>query len=277
LAGPRAQWKGFLKVDELTCAVALYTAASTAERTSFHLINKKTGNRLKREFVDEKSGKPVDKEDQVKGYETENGEYIVLEQEEIDSVVPQGDKTLAVDAFIPIDEVEELYFDKPYYLAPADAVAKKAFGLIAEGMRDRKVGALAKAVLFRRSRMLLIRPYEDGMIANTLSFDYEVRSAEEAFKDIKPVKVKREMLDLASHIIDTMAGQFNPKDFHDEYEAALTELVRAKVEGREIKIVKPRREEKVVDLMEALRQSAKASAKKKPAAKAGGDKRKRAA
>jgi DNA end-binding protein Ku len=277
LAGPRAQWKGFLKVDELSCAVALYTAASTAERTSFHLLNKKTGNRLKREFVDEKSGKPVDKEDQVKGYETDNGEYIVLEQDEIDAVIPQSDKTLAVQTFIPADEIETLYFDKPYYLAPADDVARKAFNLIRDGMRDRNVGALAGAVLFRRARTLLVRPYEEGMIANTLSFDYEVRSVEDAFRNIKPVKVKREMLDLAAHIIDTMSGEFNPKDFHDEYEAALTELVRAKIEGREISIVKPKREEKVVDLMEALRQSAKATARKKPAAKAGGERRKSAA
>lgn len=277
MAGPRAQWKGFLKVDEISCAVALYTAASTAERTSFHLVNKKTGNRLRREFVDEKSGKPVDKDDQVKGYDSGNGDYVILEQEEIDSVVPQGDKSLSVEAFIPEDGIETLYFDKPYYLAPADAVARKAFALIRDGMRDRKVGALAKAVLFRRARTLLIRPYEEGMIANTLSFDYEVRSAEDAFKDIKPVKVKREMLDLASHIIDTMAGEFNPKEFDDQYEEALAELVRAKVEGREIKVQKPKREDKVVDLMEALRQSAKATAKKKPAAKTGSDKRRSAA
>ena len=124
---PRAQWKGYLKIDEITCAVALYTAASTAERTRFHMINKKTGNRLKREFVDEKSGKPVDREDQVKGYETDNGRYIVLEQEEIDAVIPQGDKSLAIEAFIPCEGVDTVYFDKPYYIAPADDVAEQAF------------------------------------------------------------------------------------------------------------------------------------------------------
>lgn len=277
MAGPRAQWKGFLKVDELSCAVALYTAASTAERTSFHMVNRKTGNRLKREFVDDKTGKPVPREDQVKGFETESGDYIVLEQDEIDAVVPQNDKTLAVEAFIAADEIETLYFDKPYYLAPADDVASKAFGLIRDGMRAENVGALAGAVLFRRARTLLLRPYEDGMIANTLSFDYEVRSAGEAFRNIKPVKVKREMLDLAAHIIDTMAGEFDPRSFHDEYEAALTELVRAKVEGRKIKVAKPKREEKVVDLMEALRRSAGMTDKKKPASKAGGERRKSAA
>ena len=149
---PRAQWKGYLKVDEITCAVALYTAASTAERTRFHMVNRKTGNRLKREFVDEKTGKPVEREDQVKGYETDGGRYVILEQEEIDAVIPEGDKTLTIEAFIPCGDVDTVYFDKPYYIAPTDDVAEKAFRLVLEGMRTKKVAALAKAVLFRRAR-----------------------------------------------------------------------------------------------------------------------------
>ena len=265
---PRAQWKGYLKIDEITCAVALYTAASTAERTRFHMINKKTGNRLKREFVDEKSGKPVDREDQVKGYETDNGRYIVLEQEEIDAVIPQGDKSLAIEAFIPCEGVDTVYFDKPYYIAPADDVAEQAFRLIQRGMQAKKVAALAKAVLFRRARSLLLRPHGSGIVANTLNFDYEVRSAEDAFRDVPAPKVKKEMLDLAGHIIDTMKGTFDPTRSEDRYEEAVAELVRAKIEGREIEAPKPRKQEKVVDLMEALRQSAKAAGKGKAKGKA---------
>lgn len=254
---PRAQWKGYLKIDEITCAVALYSAASTAERTSFHMVNKKTGNRLKREFVDEKSGKPVSREDQVKGYEADNGRYIILEQEEIDAVIPQSDKTLTIDAFIPCNDVDTVYFDKPYYIAPADDVAEKAFRLIVEGMKSKSVAAVAKAVLFRRSRSLMLRPRGRGIVANTLNFDYEVRSAEEAFADAPRPKVKKEMVQLATHIIDTMSGEFDPAEFDDRYEAAVAELVRAKIEGREIKAPKRRKEAKVVDLMEALRESAK--------------------
>ena len=261
---PRAQWKGFLKIDEIVCAVALYTAASTAERTRFHTVNKATGNRVKREFVDEKTGKPVERDDQVKGYETDEGRYIILEQDEINSVVPQGDKTLAIDAFVSFDDIDTVYFDKPYYIAPTDDVAEKAFRLIREGMKKKKVGAVAKAVLFRRVRTLLLRPYDEGIIANTLNFDYEVRSAEEAFADAPKMKIKKDMLELATHIVDKMSGEFDPSAFDDRYEEALAELVRAKIEGRPIKAPKPRKEAKVVSLMDALRESAKAADKAKP-------------
>ena len=215
---PRAQWKGFLKIDEIVCAVALYTAASTAERTRFHTVNKATGNRVKREFVDEKTGKPVERDDQVKGYETDEGRYIILEQDEINSVVPQGDKTLAIDAFVSFDDIDTVYFDKPYYIAPTDDVAEKAFRLIREGMKKKKVGAVAKAVLFRRVRTLLLRPHDEGIIANTLNFDYEVRSAEEAFADAPTMKIKKDMFELATHIVDKLSGEFDPSAFVYRYE-----------------------------------------------------------
>lgn len=163
---PRAQWKGFLKVDEISCAVALYTAASTAERTRFHTINKATGNRVRREFVDEKTGKPVDKEDQVKGYQTEGDDYIILEPEEVESVIPEGDKVLSVESFIELDGVDTTFLDKPYYIAPADDVAEKPFKLILAGLKKKKVAALAEAILFRRVRKL--------MLGATLSVDGNV-------------------------------------------------------------------------------------------------------
>ncbi|MCR5858625.1 Ku protein [Mesorhizobium sp. J428] len=254
---PRAQWKGHLKLDEITCQVALYSGASTAERTRFHTVNKDTGNRVRREFVDEKSGKPVERDDQVKGYETDQGDFVILEQEEIDAAIPESDKTIRIEAFIPCREVDTVYFDKPYYLAPVDKVAEEAFDLIREGMKKKKVAALGEAILFRRVRKLMIRPFGNGVVANTLNFDYEVRSAKEAFDDIPAVKIKKDMLDLAGHIIGTMAGNFDPSSFDDRYDAALAELVRAKIEGRPIKAPKKSKPGKVVDLMEALRESAK--------------------
>jgi DNA end-binding protein Ku len=262
VAKPRAQWKGHLKLDEITCQVALYSGASTAERTRFHTVNKATGNRVKREFVDEKSGKPVARDDQVKGYETDRGDYVILEQEEIDAAVPDSDKTIRIEAFVPCSEVDTVYFDKPYYLAPVDKVAEEAFDLLREGMTKKKVAALGSAVLFRRARKLMIRPYGKGIVANTLNFDYEVRSAEEAFDDIPAVKIKKDMLDLAGHIIGTMAGEFDPTAFDDRYDAALAELVRAKIEGRPIRAPKKPKPGKVVDLMEALRESARLAGKK---------------
>jgi DNA end-binding protein Ku len=257
---PRANWKGFLALGELSCAVALYTAASTSERIAFHTINRATGHRVRREFVDRETGKPVEREDQVKGYEVGDGDYVVLEPEEIEAVVPASDKTLKVDAFIACSEVDTAYLDRPYYLAPTDRVAEEVFALIREGLRGKKVAMLARTLLFRRLRTLLIRPHEAGMIASTLNFDYEVRDAADIFRSVPELKIKGEMLDLAEHIIATKRGEFDPRAFDDRYESALAELVQAKVEGRKLPTRKPAKPAPVVDLMEALRQSAAAGA-----------------
>jgi len=258
---PRANWKGFLKVAELTCPVALYTAASTSDRIAFHTLNRATGHRVQRQFIDTDSGKPVEKEDQVKGYEVGDNDYIVLEPEEVAAAVPESDKTLSVEAFIATDDVDDIYFDKPYYLAPSDKHGQEAFALICEGMKDKNVAALAQTVLFRRARTLLIRASDGGLVANTLHFDYEIRSAKDAFSDIPEMKIKGEMLDLAKHIIETKRGSFDPSEYKDRYEAALAELVKAKLDGKPIPVKKPVKSEKVVDLMEALRQSAGAGKK----------------
>ncbi|ASY73264.1 Ku domain protein (plasmid) [Sinorhizobium fredii CCBAU 83666] len=187
----------------------------------------------------------------------------MLEPEEIAAAVPESDKTLSVSAFIACGDIDDVYFDKPYYLAPTKSHAEDAFALIREGMRKKKVAAIARAVLFRRVRTLLIRAYEDGLIATTLNFDYEVRSAKEAFDEVPDLKIEGEMLELAEHIIKTKRGKFDPANFDDRYEAALAELVKAKLEGKKIEPRKEPKREKVVDLMEALRQSAGVAKKAK--------------
>lgn len=263
---PRANWKGYLKIGELVFPVALYTAASTSDRIAFHTLNRATGNRVQRQFVDSDSGKPVEREDQVKGYEVGSGEYIVLEPDEVASAVPESDKTLSVEAFVALDDLDDVYFDKPYYLAPSDKHGEEAYALIREGLKAKKVVALAETVIFRRARTLLIRAEETGLVATTLNFDYEVRSAKDAFSDIPEMKIKGEMLDLAKHIITTKHGSFDPSEYDDRYEAALAELVKAKLEGKAIPTKKPVKSAKIVDLMEALRESAKASGAAKKAA-----------
>lgn len=266
---PRASWKGFLKIGEVNCPVALYTAASTSERIAFHTVNRKTGNRVRRVFVDSETGKPVETEDQVKGYETAPGDYVVLDPKDIAAAVPDSDKTLAVSAFIGCNDIDDLYFDKPYYIAPADQSAQDTFALIREGLRSRKVAALAQTVLFRRCRTVLIRAHDRGLIGTTLNFDYEVRDAEEVFDDLPDIQITGEMLDLAQHIIKTKRGDFDPAAFDDRYESALADLVKAKIEGRKIAPRKPAEPKAAVDLMEALRDSA-AQAKAPPKARRGG-------
>lgn len=265
----RAIWKGALKVGEVSCAVSLYTAVSTSDRIAFHTINRATGHRVRRLFVDSATGDTVAAEDQAKGYLLGDNDHIVLDPEEIAAAVPESDKLLAVSGFLPCDQVDDLFFDRPYYLAPASKADEEAYVLIREGMRARKVAAMAQTVLFRRVRTVLIRPDGSGMVATTLNFDYEVRSDEDAFRDIPDLKLEGEMLELAEHIIGKKSGKFDIAAFDDRYEEALVELVKAKVEG---KTIKPRKEAPVTrstDLLAALRESAGVAAKprRKPAAK----------
>jgi len=257
---PRANWKGHLQLAALSCPVALYTAVSTSERVVFNTINRDTGHRVRREFIDSGTAEAVAKEDQVKGYETGKDQYIILEADELASAAVKSDKILAVSAFIAIDDMDEAFFDKPYYLAPAEKAGAEVFALICEGLRRRKVMAIAHAVLFRRLRAVALRPQGEGLIATTLHFDYEVRPAWEVFDGVEKIEVKGEMLDLAKHIINTKQGAFDPAQFQDHYEAAVAELVKAKIEGRTISPPKQARPRGKIDLMQALRESAGAPA-----------------
>lgn len=252
----RASWKGSILIGDIDVPVALYAGASTSERIAFHLLNRRTGNRLKRQFVDSETGKPVDDEDEVKGYETSSNEFVMLDPEDVAGAVPENDHHLTIEGFLPEDEVDDLFFDRPYFLAPPDKHEAGAYAVLRDGLKAANAVALASAVLFRRVRHMLIRPDGDGLIGITLNFDYQVRSPEEAFEEIPEISIKGEMLDLAAHIIGTKKGTFDPSAFDDRYETALAEVVKAKIEGR--KIVKPPEPErgKVIDLMQALRDSA---------------------
>lgn len=269
MAGHRAQWKGFIKFGEVSCGVGLYTAASTSERISFHTINKKTGNRVNRVFIDSETGKEVEREDQTKGFEIENGQYIVIDPDEVAATIPESNKTLTVEAFIPCSDVDDVYFDKPYYLVPTDRVSSDAFTALRDALEKSQVAAVARTVLFRRMRTVLIRTYGKGLIATTMQYDYEVRSSDKAFEDIPKLRIKGEMLDLAKHIIATKKGSFDPAAFDDRYEAAVTELVKAKIEGKALPKRKEAKVSKPDDLLTALRESARML-------KAGDDKPKRA-
>lgn len=273
MVAARANWKGYLKFGEISCPVALYTGASTAERISFHTINRDTGHRVRREFIDPVTEKPVDREHQIKGFEIDKDRYVEIEPDEVAQAVPESKKLLAVQAFIPCSEIDTVFFDKPYYLAPSGKIANDAFAVIREALRASKVGALAHAVLFRRYRALMIRAHGPGLVAHTLNFDYEVRSATEAFDGIRKLKIQKEMLELAKHIIETKKGAFDPSTFDDRYEAAVAEMVKAKLAGKPVKAVKQAKAPRPVDLMEALRASVgrsapKAAVRRKPAKKA---------
>jgi len=249
-----------LKIAEVTAPIGLYTAASTSERIALHAINRPTGHRVRREFVDAETGEAVDHDEQVKGYEVAKGEYVSVEPDEIAAVIPRADKTLTVSAFVDLADVDDVYLDKPYYVRPSDRSADETFAVVREGMRKAKVAAVAQGLLFRRARTVLIRPLDKGLAAATLNYDYEVRSAAQAFSDVPKKAVTGEMLDLAVHIIKTKQGEFDPREFQDRYEDALSELVKLKLQGKTIPKREPPRSEPTIDLIQALRESAAAGA-----------------
>lgn len=275
MAAHRAQWKGHLKMGELSCAVGLYTATSTSERISLHMINESTGNRLKREFIDSETEEVVERDQQVKGFETGNGDYIMIDPDEVAAVVPDSDKMLEAEAFIPCGKIDDVYFDKPYYVVPVDDADHDAFTSMRDALSKTSATAIARTVLFRRMRTVLVRAHGKGIIATTLNFDYEVRSSKEAFADVTKIDVADEMIDLAKHIIGTKKGEFDPTKFDDRYEDALAALVKAKAEGKSLPKPKPIKVSEPNDLLKALRESAgfEKSAKKPKAANANAGKK----
>jgi DNA end-binding protein Ku len=264
---PRAYWKGYLKLSLVSCPIALYPATSSTERVSFNRINKETGNRLKQLLVDSESGDPVEKEDIVKGYEIAKGEYVLMEDDELEKIRLESTHTITIENFVPRDEIDERYLSSCYYLAPTDKVGQEAYVVVRDAMRDKKMAAFGRVVLSRREHVVMLEPFDKGILATTLRYAYEVRDQASYFEDIEEIKLPAEMKDLASHIVDTKAGHFSPKEYEDHYENAVVGLIRSKQAGQPIESEKPIEERpRVINLMDALRASVEGDIKKKPAA-----------
>jgi DNA end-binding protein Ku len=264
---PRAYWKGYLKLSLVSCPIALYPATSSSERVSFNRINKKTGNRLKQQQLDAETGEPVEKEDIGRGYEIGKGQYLQVEDEEIEKIRIESSHTIEIDSFVPRSEIDDRYPDSPYYVAPTDQVGQEAFAVIRDAIREKGMVALGRVVVSRREYVVMLEAFEKGLLATTLRYGYEVRDPAAYFEDIPDLKLPAEMKQLATHILNTKAAHFDPAKFADHYETALVELLRAKQAGR---IVEAPKDEpsphRVINLMDALRASIGAETKKKPAA-----------
>jgi DNA end-binding protein Ku len=267
---PRAYWKGYLKLSLVSCPIALYPASSSSERVSFNRINTKTGNRLKQQMVDAESGEPVEKEDIGRGYEYAKGQYLVVEDDEIEKIKIESTHTIDIDSFVPRSEIDDRYLSNPYYMAPTDQVGQEAFSVIRDAMREKKMVALARVVLTRREHVVMLEPFDKGLLATTLRYQYELRDHAEYFEDIPELKLPAEMKKLAAHIVDTKAGRFDPKNFEDHYEKALAELLKKKEAGKPIETVgEETSPPRVINLMDALRASINASGRKPAAASTG--------
>jgi DNA end-binding protein Ku len=255
---PRAYWKGFLRLSLVTCPIELFPASSQAEKTHFHQINKKTGNRLRQQMVDEDTGRIVEGDDKGRGYELSKGRYVEIEENELKAVEIESTHTVDIDRFVPRSEIDKRYLDKPYYIAPGGKTGADAFAVIRDAMKDQDRVALARIVMAHREHIIALEPLGKGLLGTTLRYDYEVRDEKDYFKEIPQPRIARDMVKLAEHILDSKAGHFNPDKFKDQYENALKKLVRRKASGKRIEVAEP--EEKkgnVIDLMEALRNSVK--------------------
>jgi DNA end-binding protein Ku len=255
---PRANWKGYLKLSLVSCGIALFPATTTRDRVRFNIINRETGNRVRYDVVDADTGAEVPQEDRVKGYKVDADSYVLLEEEELDEVALESTHTIEIEAFVEREEVDELYLDESYYLVPDDKVGYEAFAVIREAMRDEGLVGIARVVLYRRERLLMLSPRGNGIVGTTLRYNNEVREEQEYFDDIPDVKVSKDMLDLAKHILETKKAKFDPSKFEDRYETALKELIAAKQAGKKPPTSPSPRPTNVVSLMDALRRSVQA-------------------
>ncbi len=253
---PRSNWKGFLKLSLVSCPVQLFPATTSKERVTFNLLNRETGNRLRRRLVDPDTNEEVDAADQVKGYQVAKNEYILVEEDEIDAVAIESTHTIDIEAFVPRSEIDEVFLDTPYYLGPDGKMGEEAFAVIREAMREKDVVGIGRVVLYRRERPIMLQPRGKGLVATTLRYAYEVRDDADYFEDIDDIEVPEEMLDLATHIIDRKMSRFDPKRFEDRYQEALLEVIKAKQQHRPVTQAAPApRPTNVVSLMDALRKS----------------------
>ncbi|MEW5683906.1 MAG: Ku protein [Pseudomonadota bacterium] len=265
----RPTWQGHLKLSLVTCPVALYTATNSAGDVHFNLINPKTNNRIKMITTDPDTG-PIERSELVKGYEVSKGEYILLTQDEINSVKLESTKTIEIERFVPGDEIDRLYWDNPYFLAPDGKLAQEAFGVIRTAMEKSGQIALGRVVIGTRERILALEPRDKGILAYTIRTDAEVRKPEEIFGSISDKAADPAMIAIAEKIIEQQEGPFDPSQFVDRYEEALKQLIEDKKKGHKPAKVDEPEDTNVVDLMAALRASlnAKDKAAAKPVAKA---------
>lgn len=253
---PRSNWKGYLKLSLVSAAIALYPATSSTEKVRFHILNRATGNRLRRQMIDSVTGDVVESDAQVKGFAVGKDAYVTVEDEELANIALESTRTIDIEKFVPKSTIDDRYRDTPYYIAPEDQVGQEAFAVIRDAMRTRKVVGIARVVMARRERIMMLEPLGKGIMGTTLHYAYEIRGEEGPFEEIPDLKLPTQMVGLAEDIVDKMTGKFVPEEFTDRYEEAMVALIRSKEAGAPVKAQKPAaRPTNVVNLLDALRRS----------------------
>jgi DNA end-binding protein Ku len=252
---PRPVWKGYLKLSLVSCAVAMYTATSTSSRVRLNIINRETGNRIRNQAIDSETGDVVEAEDKVKGFEADDGNYVLLEEDELDEVALESTHTVDIEEFVPREEVDEIYLDESFYIVPSEEVAYEAFAVIREAMKKKGWVGLGRVVTHRRERLLMLQSRGKGIVATALRFKNEVRDDDQYFDDIPNVKIAPDMIKLAEHILEQKKGHFDSSKFEDRYEDALRALIKAKKAGKAPPAPSVPKPSNVINLMDALRRS----------------------
>ncbi|WP_028034611.1 Ku protein [Chelativorans sp. J32] len=258
---PRPYWKGYLKLSLVTCAVSLTPATSDREKIRFHTINRETGNRVRSRYVDAETGKPVSDEDEVRGYETEEGKYITFEDEELEAVGLESTRTIDIDEFVPADSIDWVWFDKPYYLMPDDEVAQEAFAVIREAMAATNTVGISRLVLSRRERAVLLQPRGKGIVLWTLRYGDEVRDPKDVFGSLEDKKVESRLVSLIETLIEDLTQPWNPDMVRDPVQDRLKEIIESKQKKRKKTAPRKKKEEEpepannVVSIMDALKRS----------------------
>lgn len=266
----RPTWRGHLRLSLVSCPVALYRATTKANDISFHLVNPETNNRVRMIPTDPDTG-PVERASLVKGYELAKNRYVLINDEELDSVRLETTHTLDIERFVDVADIDRLFFDDPYILLPTDDAGIDAYTVIRAAMEEVGRIALGRVVMHTRERLVAIEPRSKGLLAYTLRMRDEVVNFEKALESVPDAKPKHEMIEIATKIMEQLQGRFDPEKFKDRYEESLRELIRMKEKGKEPEVVAPPADTtNVIDLMDALKKSLgkKAPAKSEPAKRA---------
>ena len=251
---PRASWKGYIKLSLVSCPVRLYPAVSANEKIRFNQLHKDTHNRINMKPVDPELGL-VERLDLVRGYEYEDKQYIIIDDSDLDAVRIESNHTLNIEAFVDQSEVDVIYQDSPYYLAPDGAMAEETFAVLRDAMRAAGKVAIARLVMASRERVVTIGAREKGMFVTTLRDPREVRSTAAYFDEIPDIKTDPEMLQLAEKLIEQKVTHFDPKAYEDRYETALMAMIKEKLKGHKPIIAAAPERGNVINLMDALKAS----------------------
>ncbi|RWJ04894.1 MAG: Ku protein [Mesorhizobium sp.] len=264
----RSFWNGYLKLSLVTCPVSMMPATTEGEKVRFHTLNRQTGNRIESRYVDAETGKPVEEDDEVKGYQVEEGRFVTLEDEEIEAVGLESTRTIDIDMFVPEDSVGWLWYDRPHYLVPSDEVGEEAFAVIRDAMAETKKVGISRLVLYRRERAVMLQPLGRGMVLWTLRYGDEVRDPRHYFEGIKDDTPDPKLVSMIKTLIDDQSRPWGPTMVRDPVQERLLDIIEAKKKKRKKPAPKAKAEEpeppsNVINIMDALRKSISSEKKKK--------------